>query len=133
MLSALFLMINNNDDFLLLRRILFMLGITALLRPFIFCMTSLPDPSEYNPSRSYLFLLFLYLVNVLNTTSEEQKPEEITLAQVVNYTFTRLHNPQDIETSGDMLFSGHTRYLITAVCVQSWGEFSVGVRLDDSR
>ena len=81
----------------------------------------------------FFFLFFLYLVNVLNTTSEEQKPEEITLARVVNYTFTRLHNPQDIETSGDMLFSGHTRYLITAVCVQSWGEFSVGVRLDDSR
>lgn len=52
-LSAAFLVINNNDDFLLLRRLFFMLGITALLRPCIFCMTSLPDPSEHNPVRSY--------------------------------------------------------------------------------
>ena len=39
------------------------------------------------------------------------------MGEIINYTFTRLKNPSNIDTSGDMLFSGHTRYLCTAVCV----------------
>lgn len=46
-------LLNQHDDLVLLRRVLLMLGVTALLRPLIFCMTSLPDPSRWNPHRSY--------------------------------------------------------------------------------
>ena len=54
---------------------------------------------------------------VLHPTSEEQKQGTYSLSEIINYTFTRLKNPNNIDTSGDMLFSGHTRYLFTAVCV----------------
>ena len=39
------------------------------------------------------------------------------MVEIINYTFTRLKNPKNMETQGDMLFSGHTRYLFTVVCV----------------
>ncbi|KAK8820765.1 hypothetical protein WA556_005082 [Blastocystis sp. ATCC 50177/Nand II] len=98
--SALFFLLRQHDNLLLLRRVFFMLGLTALLRPMIFCMTSLPDPSHWNPNRS----------------DKKQKQGVYSLGEIINYTFTRLKNPSNIDTSGDMLFSGHTRYLCTAVC-----------------
>lgn len=53
----------------------------------------------------------------LTPTEDQQKKGHFTLVEIINYTFTRLKNPKNMETQGDMLFSGHTRYLFTAVCV----------------
>ncbi|KNB44445.1 wd40 repeat-containing protein [Blastocystis sp. subtype 4] len=85
----------HGDHFLLFRRIMLMLGITALLRPLIFTMTSLPDPCEWGHIQTYPV-----------TCNNQRKTGHFTLVEIINYTFTRLKNPKNMETQGDMLFSG---------------------------
>lgn len=53
LISAILLMLNQHDNLVIFRQMVVIVGITALLRPIIFCMTSLPDPSPHNPARLY--------------------------------------------------------------------------------
>mgnify|MGYP000727639591 CR=1 FL=1 len=61
--SCAVLLLTLGDHLLIFRRIVLMLGITALLRPLIFCMTSLPDPCEWGHIKTYpssfVFLSFI--------------------------------------------------------------------------
>ncbi|KAK8829020.1 hypothetical protein WA538_001020, partial [Blastocystis sp. DL] len=98
--SCAVLLLTLGDHLLIFRRIILMLGVTALLRPLIFCMTSLPDPCEWGHIK----------------TESEQIRRQYTLVEIINYTFSRLRDPKNVETQGDMLFSGHTRYLFSMVC-----------------
>ena len=60
--------------------------------------------------------LFLRLF-ILHSRESEQIRRQYTLVEIINYTFSRLRDPKNVETQGDMLFSGHTRYLFSMVCV----------------
>ena len=46
-----------------------------------------------------------------------QQKDPLTLTDIVGYTFGRLKHLDDLDTSGDMLFSGHARYLAASVLV----------------
>lgn len=58
---ALSFLMTRHDNGVLFRRMFLIIGITALLRPLTFTMTSLPDPSPHNPCRTYLFRFRLFV------------------------------------------------------------------------
>lgn len=45
--------------------------------------------------------------------------EEITFKNAVKHTLSILVNPASFETSGDMIFSGHTRFIAAGWCAMS--------------
>ncbi|KAK8804183.1 hypothetical protein WA171_000275, partial [Blastocystis sp. BT1] len=96
-ISLLFL----KDNFLMLRKALLLLGITGFFRPLTFCCTSLSDPCPSSP------------------TNQAGHPVDIhpTLREGFKHAFNFLAKPTTFFSAGDMIFSGHTRFVVAAISV----------------
>ena len=47
------------------------------------------------------------------------KPDILSFRKAVKRTYDLILNPTSFETSGDMIFSGHTRYIMVGLCAMS--------------
>ena len=123
-LSLLFL----NDNFFMLRKAFLLVGITCFFRPITFCCTSLPDPCPSSLSNQYPFHP---LPCLLHATPNRQSDPHPKADDAFRYMLQRIVKPSDYSTSGDMIFSGHTRLVIMSITVGSLTESNLGSGLSD--
>ncbi|KAK8818295.1 hypothetical protein WA556_006115, partial [Blastocystis sp. ATCC 50177/Nand II] len=93
----------QKDNFRLLKRGFLLIAISSILRPITFNVTRLSDPNPDSLANREGFV-----------------PSPVTLPNIITFMidyFIDLSHPH--ETSGDMIFSGHTRYLMVGLCVMS--------------
>lgn len=56
---------------------------------------------------------------LLTCTVDGVPPEELTLKNAVKHTLGFLLDPTSFKTNGDMIFSGHTRFIVAGWCAMS--------------
>ncbi|KAK8818294.1 hypothetical protein WA556_006114, partial [Blastocystis sp. ATCC 50177/Nand II] len=84
------------------RYLLLLIGITGFFRPLTFCITHLSDPNPESPTNTGFL-----------------KEEALTFQRAVACTYDFVLNPFSFNTSGDMIFSGHTRFVMCGLCAFS--------------
>lgn len=93
------------------------LMITAYFRPLLFCITHLPDANPLCSTNQYPFTSFCPIS--FTPTSGWVPSPNVDLLHAIKNTFDILLHRLPNETCGDMIFSGHTRYVISSLCVIS--------------
>ncbi|OAO15294.1 hypothetical protein AV274_2995 [Blastocystis sp. ATCC 50177/Nand II] len=93
----------QKDNFRLLKRGFLLIAISSILRPITFNVTRLSDPNPDSLANREGFV-----------------PSPVTLPNIITFMidyFIDLSHPH--ETSGDMIFSGHTRFVMCGLCAFS--------------
>ena len=79
------------------------------------CLIHVLIVDQINILSSFLLFVCLPLFYKLNGVPDE----DLTFKNAVKHTLTFLLNPTLFETSGDMIFSGHTRFIVVGWCAMS--------------
>ena len=111
-ISTLFL----KDGFRMMKKGLFLVSLTSFLRPLCFCITHLPDADPENITNQYPCVAER---NPLHSREGWVPDYPVTIPKAITHTLSILLGSIDFMTSGDMIFSGHTRYLTAALCILS--------------
>ena len=79
------------------------------------CLIHVLIVDQINILSSFLLSVCLPLFYTLNGVPRE----DLTFKNAIKHTLTFLLNPTLFETSGDMIFSGHTRFIVVGWCTMS--------------